>query len=239
MGIVVGCRGRTNLARAFAVRTASAPKRVGPERSFARRQATTRSDGMAQPPRATSAPSRTVPVYAATTRRGGLDVRRVETLLGRGKESIMLKRRAFWVVIALLGALRAYAEPEADRFVVSGISEAGARSMLQALQDGLRSDDHEKLAALVEYPLRVNSSGTHTLISDPGQFVADFPSIFTREVRQQVLAQRFDELFVNWRGVMVGNGALWFSAICDADSSTGTCKKARVRIIAVNLNVTR
>jgi hypothetical protein len=152
---------------------------------------------------------------------------------------MMLRRYALWVAIALLLASSASAESEVDRFAVAGITEAEARSMLEALQDALRSDDHEKVAGLVEYPLRVNSSGAHTLISDRGRLLSDFASIFTSEVRQKVLAQQFDELFVNWRGVMVGNGAVWFSGICDPDSPTGTCKNARVRIIAINLKGVR
>ncbi|MFN8626383.1 MAG: hypothetical protein U0587_10455 [Candidatus Binatia bacterium] len=145
-------------------------------------------------------------------------------------------RPALLMGIALLVALPASAEPDTDRFAVAGITDAAARSMFDALQDAVRSNDREKLAALVEYPLRVNASGTHRLISDSDQFVADFSNIFTGAVRQQVLDQKFDELFVNWRGVMVGDGAIWFSGICEADSPAGACKNVRVRIIAVNLS---
>jgi len=148
----------------------------------------------------------------------------------------MLRRRAVWVFIALLFALPTSAEPEADRFAIAGMTAAEARSMLEALQDGLRSGDREKLAGLVEYPLRVDSSGAQRLIADRGQFLSDFSNVFTSQVRQQVLAQQFDKLFANWRGVMVGDGAVWFSAVCDADSPIGTCKNPRVRVIAVNLN---
>src|SRR5262245_60685296 len=144
---------------------------------------------------------------------------------------MMVRRYALWVVIALLPAPLASA---ADRFAVAGITEAEARSMFETLQTALRSDDRETVAGLVEYPLRVNSAGTHRLISDHGQLLSDFASVFTSRIRQQVLAQQFNQLFVNWQGVMVANGALWFSGICDPASRAGTCKSTGVRIVAIN-----
>lgn len=109
--------------------------------------------------------------------------------------------------------------------------------MFEAIQDAVRSDNHAKIAELVEYPLRINSSRTHRLISNRSHLLSEFGSVFPEQVRQQILAQRFGDLFVSWRGVMVGNGAVWFSGICDRASPSGTCKNSRVRIVAVNLNV--
>ena len=148
----------------------------------------------------------------------------------------MLRRCAPWLFIALLLAFPTSAEPAADRFAVAGITAAQARSMLEALQNGLRTDDRARIAELVEYPLRVNSSGTHKVISGRSEFLSNFSSVFTSEIRQQVLAQQFDQLFVNWQGVMLGNGAIWFSGVCDSDSPAGTCRNLRVRIIAINLD---
>ena len=148
-------------------------------------------------------------------------------------------RRILLAVIALLLGSPCCAQPEADRFAPAGIAEAAARSMLEALQSGVRSDDRAKVADLIEYPLRVNNSHTHRLISDRGEFLSNYTKVFTSEIRQQVLEQSFDDLFVSWRGVMIANGAVWFSGVCDAASTPGTCKHPRVRVIAVNLDAPR
>ncbi|MGH7786558.1 MAG: hypothetical protein ACRERC_06800 [Candidatus Binatia bacterium] len=148
----------------------------------------------------------------------------------------MFQHHALRVAITLLLAPPAFAASAEDRFAVAGIAEAEARSMFKALQDAVRSDDHEKVAELVEYPLRIDGSPTHKFISDRSQLLSEFARVFTKQVRRQVLEERFDDLFVNWRGVMVGSGAIWFSGICDPESPGGTCRNARVRVIAVNLN---
>ena len=102
---------------------------------------------------------------------------------------------------------------------------AKARAFLAALKSGVRADDRTKIAAMVFFPLNVFGAGSKRVIHNPHEFIRGYPSILTAHVRQTILKQWSDCLFGNWKGAMVGDGAIWF-----AEQSTGEFK-----IVAVNL----
>jgi hypothetical protein len=128
------------------------------------------------------------------------------------------------------------ASADTDRFAVAGLTEPEARTFLATLQDSLRSPDNTRLADLLDYPLEVNSEAGPRVIADRKEFLFAPEAVFPARVRQQVLAQQFDKLFVSWRGVMVGRGEVWFSGVCDAKSAPDQCTVSRIRVIAVNLD---
>lgn len=45
--------------------------------------------------------------------------------------------------------------------------------------------------------------------------------------------QEYEKLFVNYKGVMFGQGAVWYSGIYGEDCKTD-CDLLRVRVIAIN-----
>lgn len=120
------------------------------------------------------------------------------------------------------------------RFAVAGVEYEQVRSFLEALQAGIRTDDAAAVAALVEYPLRVNYGSKQTRWLNGEQVIQGFSDIFTPDIKQAVLNQRFEDLFANWRGVKIGNGELWLAGICDRGSPPNTCQNLRVRLHAIN-----
>ncbi|MGN7355858.1 hypothetical protein ACTHPF_00740 [Paenibacillus sp. SAF-054] len=95
-------------------------------------------------------------------------------------------------------------------------------SVQKAVADG----DKEQVADAVLYPLRVNANGTSQNYKDKTAFLADYDSIMTDSVKKALADQKLDTLFVNYKGVMVGSGEIWFGASPDAKDKYG--------IIAVN-----
>ncbi|MFF2092225.1 hypothetical protein [Paenibacillus sp. NPDC058174] len=95
-------------------------------------------------------------------------------------------------------------------YEVAGIDNAAAFSKyFSKLQKEVKANKKEAVADLVAYPLRVNSSGKSIEIKTKKQFIAKYNQIFTDKVKKKLLAQKEDELFVNWKGVMVGDGEVW------------------------------
>jgi hypothetical protein len=52
--------------------------------------------------------------------------------------------------------------------------------------------------------------------------LADFDTIFTAPVREQIRAARYETLFINHKGAMIGDGEVWFE------------KREQIAITAVN-----
>jgi hypothetical protein len=117
-----------------------------------------------------------------------------------------------------------------ERFRIAGLEEHAVRDAFDAFQRAVRSEDREAIADLVALPLRVGGRRVRTR----DELLREHGSIWTPAVQRIVLAQRFDELFVNAQGVMFGNGVVWMAGVCTAGSSPGACSDPRVRVIAVN-----
>ena len=125
------------------------------------------------------------------------------------------------------------AAPE-NRYLLGGVDNAAEfEKTFSALQAALTANDRGKVADLVLYPLRVNgwlgdAAGKTTVqFSTPPEVVENFDDIFTSQIKEAIIKQKAEKMFVNWQGVMVGNGEVWLS---------GSGKTpARYGIIAVNL----
>ena len=102
---------------------------------------------------------------------------------------------------------------------------------LRRLQSAVRADDHDAVVALIAFPLRVNSAGTSRVYRDADSLDRDFGKVFTKRVRQTILRQRPDALFVRDQGAMIGNGEVWFDRTC---RNAACSPPGPVRIIAVN-----
>jgi len=139
-----------------------------------------------------------------------------------------------WLTLAALLMLFASAAAASGRLDNSGLSEPAVREFLATLQDAVKRNDAAAVAALVEYPVRINRRQGRSHIGNPRAFASRYYEIFDHRVRSIVLRQRFEDLFSNSRGIMLGAGEVWFSGICDATSAYGACDNPRIRIIAIN-----
>ena len=123
----------------------------------------------------------------------------------------------------------------ADRsFRAGGAHRSVGTHVLRRIAGRSKANDTIRIADLIEYPVRVNGPGRPRAVTR-AQFLAKPDAVLTDRIRRQVLAQQFDDLFVNAEGVMFGSGELWFSGVCDKDSPAGQCRGERVRVTSVNL----
>jgi hypothetical protein len=138
----------------------------------------------------------------------------------------------FGIAVALLLASATAAAAADDRFAAAGVSQAAVRQALETLQNAVRAGDPGPVADMVAYPLKLNHpGGRRESIDDRAQFVSRFAGIFSGQLREMILAQRFDDLFASSHGIMFGRGDLWLSGICERPG----CSDPRIAIIAINL----
>jgi len=102
---------------------------------------------------------------------------------------------------------------------------------LHDLQAATAADDRPALAAMVSYPLAVHlSAGRRMTVHTPQEFLAEYGQLMPDTTRAAVTAQKYADLFANSRGVMIGNGQVWFAQVC-ADER---CKSSQVKTIPLN-----
>jgi hypothetical protein len=94
--------------------------------------------------------------------------------------------------------------------ILGAKTAASARAFLAQLQAAVQSNNKERIAEMIGYPLLVLRSGKRTRIQKKQTFLANYAEIFTSPVRDAVLHQTAQCLFGNSTGAMVGNGELWF-----------------------------
>src|SRR5690349_5956682 len=80
------------------------------------------------------------------------------------------------------------------------------RAFVVQLQQALRADDVRWIADHCSYPVRVGLPGL-AQVKDPRTLATNYRRIFTSALKATVLAQDPDQLFRNWQGTMIGDGA--------------------------------
>jgi hypothetical protein len=103
------------------------------------------------------------------------------------------------------------------------------RKFLADLQRAVAAGDRQQIAAMVSYPLRTNLGG-HVVKLGPKQLLAHFDELLPPKTLAAITAQSFDTLFANSQGVMIGEGEVWFAAICAARD----CSAPPIMITAIN-----
>lgn len=93
------------------------------------------------------------------------------------------------------------------------------------LQKAVAADDKETVASMIDYPFATRIGGKAIKIRDAKHFIADYDKVITSKVKAAVAKQRYEDLFANWQGVMIGDGEVWFS---------GVDEKNTIKIIAIN-----
>ena len=112
-----------------------------------------------------------------------------------------------------------------EGFSLAGIeSPEDVRKFLRELQAAVSSNDRSVIVGLVRVPFTTYSHG-HSVrqYKTRNALLRDFDKVFTVRVLKAIREARLETLFVNWHGVMIGDGEVWF----DRD-------KDGIRIKAVN-----
>jgi len=132
-------------------------------------------------------------------------------------------------ILALSTLLLGNAAPTAPGWV---LHDHAYQTFLIDLQSAVRTGNRPAVVKLIDLPLRVNGpNGRRLTYRSGGSVQRDYERIFTARVRGAILQQRFENLFGRDKGVMIGNGEVWFDHTCPNPSCT---PMGPVRIRAVN-----
>ena len=101
------------------------------------------------------------------------------------------------------------------------------------------SDDKKTVANLINYPLMVNRESGTKYIKSSAALLRNYDAIFTENVRHEIAIQTYDTLFVNWQGVMIGRGQVWFEGICSGIITNGKCENVTVNVVTINQDAPR
>ncbi len=82
------------------------------------------------------------------------------------------------------------------------------------LKHALESNDRAWIANHISLPLNITIDGKRRMITTRQEILDKFELIFNKRVRDAIESQHVDNLFKNWRGIMVGRGEIWFLAVC-------------------------
>jgi len=98
--------------------------------------------------------------------------------------------------------------------------------LLADLQQSVASHNAAGVAALVHYPIKVNPGKKPFTVRSQKEFIKDYDHIITQDISEAILKQKYDALFVNSQGAMLGEGEVWITSIC-LDKG---CKKSDIKI---------
>ena len=125
------------------------------------------------------------------------------------------------VVIALLLGLclsalpaRASLTQQSNKYEVAGIDDAAvAEKFFRNLQEAVAKDDRAKVASMISYPITVMIGGRKVKLRRRADLLRRYNFVVNRKVRRAVAKQKAEDLFVNWQGVMIGDGEIWFNQL--------------------------
>ena len=103
------------------------------------------------------------------------------------------------------------------------------QAVIQQLQTAVAAGDAAKVAALAQYPFSVDIGGKATVLKNEQEFVARYQEFMTPDISKAIVGTKYADLFVNYKGVMFGNGQAWINGICKDDQ----CKAFDVKLVTL------
>ena len=102
------------------------------------------------------------------------------------------------------------------------------QAFVQDLQRALGKDDRAWIADHMSYPVRYHGR-VASVIRSRNDFVRNYSGLVSERLRGAILAQRPDEVFENWQGLMIGDGThnMWVRDTAAGDAT-------RYEIVTIN-----
>ncbi|HWR42611.1 hypothetical protein [Sporomusa sp.] len=103
-------------------------------------------------------------------------------------------------------------QPKSNRYHVAGFDDPEQfEADFLKIQELVAKDNKEEVAEFIQYPLNIYTNGTKTTIQLKEELIASYDRVFTTGVKSALASQKINETFVNYKGVMVGRGEIWFT----------------------------
>ncbi len=101
-----------------------------------------------------------------------------------------------------------------NRYQVAGIDDADEfDETYELLRAALSDNDKDTFADHIAYPINVIINGKKTEIKNKEVFLKNFDEIMNEDMKNIFLNQKLEDFFVNYQGIMVGNGQFWLNQL--------------------------
>ena len=96
--------------------------------------------------------------------------------------------------------------------LIEGTTE-DVENFAKEIKSYIKSDEKEKLAELIQYPISVKIHNANKTINNPQEFIQSYEDIITDHFKYRIDVSYTRYLFSNDMGVMMGNGDVWFNSL--------------------------
>ncbi len=100
------------------------------------------------------------------------------------------------------------------------------QQLLTQLQQAVAKHNAPAVASLVHYPIKVNPGKKPFVVKNEKAFIKDYDRIITQDIAAAIFKQKYENLFVNSQGAMIGDGEVWITGFCRDKS----CKQSDIKI---------
>ena len=100
------------------------------------------------------------------------------------------------------------------------------QQLLTQLQQAVAKHNAPAVASLVHYPIKVNPGKKPFTVKNEKAFIKDYDDIITHDIQDAIFKQKYENLFVNSQGAMIGDGEVWITSFCRDKS----CKQSDIKI---------
>lgn len=90
------------------------------------------------------------------------------------------------------------------------ITDNQIEAFLQKAKQAIKTDNIKDVGKIFSFPFRCNFCITPQIIKSKREFARRYKEILTPSIKAAILKAELDKLFVNYQGVMIANGEIWF-----------------------------
>jgi hypothetical protein len=127
--------------------------------------------------------------------------------------------------------------PMDEQLASAGLTAPEARAFFERLKRAVATRNKRALASMAHFPLAVAVGNDTVTLADASAFEQRYADFMTPPLIALVGRTTFDDLFANYQGVMIGNGAVWFGPVCELNGEPqplDSCKNAPIRLLRIN-----
>ncbi|MCZ8179861.1 MAG: hypothetical protein O9309_12635 [Rhizobium sp.] len=146
----------------------------------------------------------------------------------------MIRSTAILLSAALAAAVFSTQAARADEASVDQQIEAllgdsaDYKELFYAFKVAVEEGKSDIVVSLVNYPLTVTIDGEDATYESEQELLDNYDSVFTEGIVEAISGQEYGNLFVNSEGVMIGNGEVWISGICEDSACTSAPPRVAV-----------
>ena len=93
---------------------------------------------------------------------------------------------------------------------IVGIQEKVIISFLERMQKAIKEEDKQVISDLVLFPFKKYQKGKVIRTYSKKEFLKHYDSIVGATIKEAILKQKPEELFINSKGVMIEQGEVWY-----------------------------